>query len=443
VNLLACLLAQDPACRIALAAPTGKAAARMTEAIRQRAAHLPEALQALLPTEASTVHRLLGVVASAAPGAPRFVHHAGRPLAVDVLVVDEASMLDLALARRLLDAVPPAARIVLLGDKDQLSAVEAGAVFAELSARPGLGAAAREALAPSCGVAPAALQTVGTDGTDASAQGGLLGEHVVWFTRNFRFAETSGIGRLAADIQAARVVESLDGLRQRQDPSVRWIDAAADPAATDAALFDTLAQGYAPYLAAVLQQPADLSAITTAFNAFRALCALREGPRGVQAINQRLSLQARAVLGAPAGEGASPWFHGRPVMVLRNDPLLKLFNGDVGITLFDEAGMPWVHFPTADGSFRRVPALRLPTHQTAFAMTVHKSQGSEFDAVLVLLPTQRSPVLTRELLYTAVTRARSQLTLVGSAEVLAAAMRAPTRRRSGLLARLRELQGVQ
>jgi exodeoxyribonuclease V alpha subunit len=433
VNLLACLLAQDPDCRIALAAPTGKAAARMTEAIRQRAAHLPAALRERLPTESSTVHRLLGVT----PAAGGFVHHAGHRLAIDVLVVDEASMLDLALATRLLEAVPDGARIVLLGDKDQLSAVESGAVFAELSADPGLGPACRAALADACGVAPALIEP------PAAARASPLQDAVVWFTQNFRFAADSGIGRLAADVNAARAADAIAWLKRGADPSIDWLDeAGAQPG--DAALARLFA-GHAGYLAAVLNDPGDRAGISAAFGRFSALCAVRDGPRGMVAVNDLLTRHARALLAPvqPAVQAAgsdprSPWYVGRPVMVLRNDHVLKLFNGDVGIALPDEQGTLRVAFPDAAGGWRWVAPVRMPAHQTAFAMTVHKAQGSEFDEVLVLLPQRRSPVLTRELLYTAVTRARQRVTLVGSAEVVEAAIRSATRRRSGLLARLRE-----
>lgn len=442
VNLLACLIAQDPDCRIALAAPTGKAAARMTDAIRDRAAHLPEALRARLPTESSTVHRLLGVT-TAAGG---FRHHAGRPLAIDALVVDEASMLDLALATQLLEAVPESARIILLGDKDQLSAVESGAVFAELSADPGLGAECRDALAALTGQPADLLRP------PAPARASSLQDTVVWFTQNFRFAADSGIGRLAADINGNRARDALAWLRTGADPSVRWLDdGGAQPGeATLRALFD----GYAAYLQTVLHDPTDRAAVTAAFGAFRALCAVRDGPRGMQALNDRMTRQARQALeplwSATGFDARSPWFPGRPVMVLRNDPVLKLFNGDIGIALPDAAGELSVVFPDgpagpgasgasgASGGFRAVPTVRMPEHQTAFAMTVHKSQGSEFGEVLVLLPERRSPVLTRELVYTGVTRARSRVTLSCSAEVLAGAIQSPTRRRSGLLARLRD-----
>ena len=430
VNLLACLIAQNPDCRIALAAPTGKAAARMTEAIRQRAVHLPEALRARLPQDSSTVHRLLGV----RPAGAGFVHHAGHPLAIDVLVVDEASMLDLALATRLLEAVPVSARIVLLGDKDQLCAVEAGAVFAELSADPDLTGACGTALAALCGLRPDQLQV------QATARNSPLKDAVVWFTQNFRFAKHSGIGRLAADINAARASEAVAWLQAQGDDSIEWLDD-SDTKGADA-VFARLFEGYGAYLRVVLRDPTDLAAVTQAFGAFRALCALREGPRGMLAVNDRMTRHARDQL-APLHDAStvdprSPWFVGRPVMVLRNDAVARLFNGDIGITLPDANGTPMVYFADAEGGFRAVAPVRMPQHQTAFAMTVHKAQGSEFDAVLVLLPPRRSPVLTRELLYTAVTRARQRVTLVGNADVLTCAILSPTQRHSGLLARLRD-----
>jgi exodeoxyribonuclease V alpha subunit len=178
--------------------------------------------------------------------------------------------------------------------------------------------------------------------------------------------------------------------------------------------------------------------VATAFAGFRALCALRDGPRGVEAVNAEVARRFRRELGALDRDGRSAWYPGRPVLVLRNDYVLKLFNGDIGITLPDERGELRVHFAQADGGMRAIAPLRLPAHETAFAMTVHKAQGSEFDEVLVLLPAQRSRVLTRELLYTAVTRARVGVTLCAGTEALTAAIETSTRRHSGLLARLRE-----
>ncbi len=433
VNLLACLVMQQPDCRIALAAPTGKAAARLTETIHQRARHLPLALRTALPAEATTVHRLLG-----ARGDGRsFQHHAGYPLPIDALVVDEASMLDLALATHLLEAVPVGARIILLGDKDQLAAVQAGAVFAELSADPTLTPACLVSLEAACGLAPGVIVP------PAGASSGVppLRDTAIWFTQNFRFDADSGIGHLATAIRGARAAPAVAWLRQGGDASVQWFDdAAAIPGAhAEKALKD----GYAPFLRAVREAvaapaaPASRRHVFDAFDRFRALCAVREGPRGVLALNTLMSRHARAVLGPTDGH-AEAWAWGRPVMVLRNDAVLRLFNGDIGIVLPDADGRPVVCFPDAADGVREVPPPRLPAHETAFAMTVHKAQGSEFDEVFVMLPAQRSRVVTRELLYTAVTRARQRVLLCAGADTLAGAIQTSTQRNSGLPARLRE-----
>jgi exodeoxyribonuclease V alpha subunit len=429
VNLLACLLALDPGCRIALAAPTGKAAARMTDAIRQRAQHLPADLRERMPATSSTVHRLLGVTPAG------FAHDASRPLAIDALVVDEASMLDLALATQLLEAVPPAARIILLGDKDQLAAVESGAVFAELSIDPTLTPACIADLAAMTGTPPGAILP------PLPARESALQDCAVWFTQTYRFARDSGIGRLASDVNGGRSREALAWLRGGSDPDAAWLETPAH-ASLDAAL-QQMEAGYAAYAQAVAADASQTATITEAFGRFRVLCALREGPRGVTALNAAMTRRFQAALGLPglaAGVGASAWFSGRPVLVTSNDYVLRLFNGDIGIALPDANGELLVHFPdaAAPGGFRTVAPVRLPRHETAFAMTVHKSQGSEFDEVLVMLPEQRSRVLTRELLYTAVTRARRRVTLVADAAVLEQAIATATTRHSGLLARLAE-----
>ena len=458
--LLACLLEREPALRIALAAPTGKAAARMLEALRQRAQALPAGLAARLPSEAFTVHRLLGVT----PEAGRFRHHAGKPLAVDVLVVDEASMLDLALAARLVDALPPVARLVLLGDKDQLAAVEAGAVFAELSAQRSFSAGMRARLAQidpavDTGAVHAAaaeaslLQDEGEDG-EAGEGTAALADCVVWLTESHRFRADSGIGRLAADIRAGRGQAALAWLAAGGDESACWIEDGGERPGADA--LARIEAGYAPYFAllraglgtrpgtrldeAAALRPLDVSAAMQAFERFRVLVAVRDGSRGLVALNAHLEARLRAALGlAPDRSAAGRWYPGRPVIVLANDYRLGLFNGDVGLCLPDEQGRLRVFFPAAEGGFRPVPPLRLPAHDTAFALTVHKSQGSEFDEVLLMLPAQPLRVLTRELIYTGVTRAARRVTVAGAGEVFVAGCAARTLRASGLRARMREV----
>lgn len=422
VNLLGCLLALDPGTRIALAAPTGKAAGRMTEAIRARAGDLPETMRARLPHEAFTVHRLLGVLPDGG-----FVHHASNPLPIDVLILDEASMLDLALATRLLEAVPETGRVVMLGDKDQLAAVESGAVFSDLSANPALGVPCREALSSLSGTPLERIEPPRIGEVESPA------DTAIWFTRNFRFAEDSGIGRLAAAINAGRAGALVRWLRSSADPAVRWFP---EDDAGESGLVERALASYTHYVDVVAADPRDRAAVTEAFGRFRLLCAVREGPRGVEALNESMTRALRPRL-AGAGQAAA-WYPGRPVMVRRNDYVLRLYNGDIGIALPDDAGELAVHFPQPGGGFRAVSPARLPEHETAFAMTVHKSQGSEFDEVSVVLPPRPSRVLTRELLYTAITRARSRVALIGAEPVLRAAVEARTRRRSGLATRLAE-----
>lgn len=426
VNLLACLLGQDPDCRIKLVAPTGKAATRMRDAIRARSRHLPSEIAARLPDEAFTIHRLLGVAA----GSDAFRHHAGNPLPIDVLVVDEASMLDLALATRLLDAVPDDARVILLGDKDQLAAVEAGAVFSEICADPSMSDETRERVAQLAGIASKRIVPA------LPVERTPLRDSVVWFSDNYRFASDSGIGRLAALVNAGNSAQAVTWLREDTGASVTLIeDGGRVPQAT------TMARAQKGYvvLCDAMRSRTGLAEIFTAFGRFRVLCAEREGARGVAGMNEALSRWFRATLEHPLDRGSrSPWYPGRPVMVLRNDYVLKLFNGDVGIVLPDDAGNLMVQFPDADGTFRAIAPARLPEHDTAFATTVHKAQGSEFDEVLLVLPSKASRVVTRELIYTGVTRARNSVVIASDTEVLAQSVDARTSRHSGLIERMRK-----
>ena len=441
VNLLACILAQDPECRIRLAAPTGKAAARMIEAIRQQSDRLDPATRDRLPSESYTVHRLLGVV----PDSSDFRHGIDNPLPIDLLVVDEASMLDLALATKLFEAVPLSARIILLGDKDQLSAVESGAVFSELSADA--------TLSPECIVRLAALAGVPGERIqppEPTTPSGLP-DSVVWFTENFRFSAQSGIGHFAALVnkgdadRAIRWLRSVDDERAgndtlERDRTVRWIEDAGSTPSPDT--MRHMIEGGDAYLRTARSDLNDKAALFNAFARFRVLCAEREGPRGVEGINRAMSRHFRQSLAHPLDSGnRSEWYPGRPVMVLRNDYVLKLFNGDTGLVLPDASGALIVWFPEGDGGFRAVAPVRLPAHETAFATTVHKAQGSEFENILLLLPSKQTRVITRELLYTGLTRARQGATIVCGADVLAKGIISPTRRHSGLIDRLDETQG--
>ena len=428
--LIACLLELEPDLRIVLAAPTGKAAARLREALDARAQDLPENVRAKLPAEAHTIHRLLGATATSG----HFRHHSTNPLALDLLVVDEASMLDLALAASLLDALPPHARLVLLGDKDQLAAVEAGAVFADLSSGWRFHADEAARLAAITDV-PEEILLQGA-GNEAA-----LPNSVVWLLDSHRFRADSGIGRLAREINAGEGATALAWLKTQADPAVSWIeDNNASPDAPAAAL-TAMEKGYAAYLSALqgmsANEPLETRAarIFTAFERFRVLVAVREGPRGLAAANAYLERCARTSLGIDSATGA--FWAGRPVIVLENDPVTRLFNGDIGLCLPGNDGVLTVVFPAPGGGIRTVPPRRLPEHDTAFALTVHKSQGSEFSDVFFLLPAKPVRVLSRELLYTAVTRAAHRVTIAGSAAVFEAGCAARSVRFSGLGEKLR------
>lgn len=444
VKLLACLLQLDPECRIALAAPTGKAASRMSEALMARAEHLPAALRRRLPAGASTIHRLLG--AQGVEGV--FQHHAANPLPVDVLVVDEASMLDLALARRLLEALPDGARLVMLGDKEQLAAVEPGAVFSDLSASAALSDDCRMRLSDLTGIPAAAIcpaldpttSALSTQARSSSAephdQGHALRDCTVWFTRQFRFQRNSDIGQLAHHINSGDGSAVKHWLRAGPHPGVRWLDQHTAP--NDVEFISAAIKAYGPYLDALAGASASPAELSQLFGSFRLLCAVREGPRGVEAINQAISQGLRNRLPGPPAGSLPGFYTGRPVLIRRNDHAHKLFNGDIGITLPNHDGQLLVHFPQTDGSFRAFAPSQLPAHDTAFAMSIHQSQGSEFDEVWVLLPNTENRVLTRELLYTAVTRARTRVTLIGSEAVIDASISSRTQRSSGLASRLNE-----
>ncbi|MEK1939312.1 MAG: exodeoxyribonuclease V subunit alpha [Pseudomonas sp.] len=417
VRLLAALLEQPGGERLAigLAAPTGKAAARMAEAIRNAKAELPvsEAIKAALPEEARTLHRLLG----SRGDTPKVRHHAASPLPLDVLVVDEASMVDLALMAKLVDALPVNARLILLGDKDQLSAVEAGAVFAELCEGRGFN---RETAA--------ALQRLTGQPVEAHMPSSQLGDAVVLLTHSHRFAGDSGIGELARRINAGDAAGTLNVLKEGR-ADLAW---QAQP--TPNALLDRLEQGYAPYLAAA--RSGHVAATFTAFNDFRTLTAQRQGAWGVEGINEALEARIKRRFSLPSRER---WYPGRAIMVRQNDYALGLFNGDIGICLASDNGLR-VFFESAGESeptFRPFSPARLPSHDSAFAMTVHKSQGSEFSEVLLALPDTPSPLLTRSLLYTGITRAKHKVEIWALPTRLAEAVSTRAERAAGLAERLR------
>jgi exodeoxyribonuclease V alpha subunit len=423
--LLIALHDGDTPPHIRLAAPTGKAAARLTESItgaleRLRGEGAPGAVIDTIPRDATTLHRLLGVH----PDGSGFRHHAGNRLALDVLVIDEASMVDLPLMARLLAALPENARLILLGDPDQLASVEAGAVLGDICNRSRdtvLSAAMREQ-----------LQSVGLQPPlpPAARQPGRIGDSLVVLTRAHRYEAGGAIARLASavnngDTDAAHAV-------LREAGSVRWSQI------EDGELILRVQQQAQQYFLPYLGLLDDPRAALRTFDEFRVLCATRVGRFGVQNINRLVeralglgqsATKAGAADGMPEGHYA-----GRPILVTRNDYGVGLYNGDIGMVLPDaeNGGRLRAFFPLDATRVRRVALNRLPEHETVFAMTIHKSQGSEFPRALVLLPESANEIVTRELLYTGITRAKQEAEIWAPATVLDAAIRHPVERSSGL-----------
>lgn len=404
---------------IRLVAPTGKAAARLTESIGAalQALDLPPEWVEAIPTEAGTLHRLLGVI----PGRSQFRHHRGNPLHLDLLVVDEASMVDLPMMARLLDALPRHARLILLGDKDQLASVEAGAVLGDICSfiEQGISPAQAHWLSRQTGYR---LQ-----GTPSGAS---VRDSLCLLSKSWRFDQHSGIGQLA------RACNSGDGAAVEAVWGAGFGDIRLHPWAGEAydALIAQGVAGYGSYLKAA-RAGEDPAVVFKAFNGFQILCALRDGPFGVTGLNERLEL-ALAKAGLIQRDG--DWYAGRPVMVVRNDHGVGLYNGDMGLCLPDDTGRLKVWFEQPDGTLRALLPSRLPPHETVYAMTIHKSQGSEFAHTVLVLPDSPSPLLTRELVYTGITRAKARLDLYGDRALLAQAVRKKTERYSGLAERLGE-----
>jgi len=400
------LVTTVPGMRIALAAPTGKAAARLTESIRARIASLHadrdelEPLRdesfdsGLLDLEAKTLHRLLRY----SVGTDGFRACAGHPLEHDLVIVDEASMVDVLLLDALLKALKPGARLMLVGDHNQLASVDAGDV---------LGVLCRAA----------------RDGGDGTA----LHDSVTWLTHSWRHESQPGIGALASAILSGQPVATIACLRDAATPDVRLVSSEVG---------DALLESVRPHLERCLAA-SSVSELLEALDAFRLLSPEREGRSGVSGLN-RLVERWMARHGRPVQD---TWYHGRPVLVTANDYATRVFNGDIGVAWRTE-GRTAVHFRSVDGSIRAIAPGRLPVVDTAWAMTVHKSQGSEFDDVVVVLPETESRVMSRELLYTAVTRARRSVTVIGGEVAVQDAVQRATVRTSGLGVRLSEGRGA-
>ncbi len=418
VRILALLQSQAKTpLRIALAAPTGKAAARMSEAILVAKSQLevaPEVIEAI-PEEAFTLHRLLGV----RQGRTHFIHRRDNPLPIDLLVIDEASMVDLALLCKTLEALPAKARLILLGDRDQLSSVDAGSVLGDLcEVEEGFSASFHQQLQQLCESEIVVSEQEPTAGS--------LADSVVLLQHSYRFGASSGIGQLARAVNRGAAAQALRLLRQPQLADIEWCNLGAG---AEVELERQLYEGFLPLL-----QASSVEAAFAAFAQFRLLCLHRKGKLGVETMNR---LVESLLLRHKVISAQSEWYRGRPVMIRHNNYELKLFNGDVGLAWGEPGGELQVYFVGKEGELRSFSPSRLPEFETVYAMTVHKSQGSEFERVVMVLPSVASLLLSRELIYTGITRAKKSVQLWGSERIFKQAVEQRLYRASGLMDLLR------
>lgn len=418
---------QDGKLHISLTAPTGKAAARLSEAIKVAKAtlHCSESVKAAIPDEASTIHRLLGSAAYS----PYFRFCDHNRLPADVVVIDEASMVDMALFSKLAQALKASSQLILLGDMDQLASVEAGSVLGDICDRGNmrrfsasftdncLGATGEEIVDGGSGIAP--------DG---------ISDCIVELKKSYRFRQMSGIQAASRAVNSGDGRQAIDLIKKGGGGDIAAIAAIADmkwkelprPDDLQRRLEEWMTERYARYLKA--DNPPEA---IKCFNKCRIICALREGPYGVRNVNL---LVERILTRKGLIEKSGLWYAGRPVMIARNDYNLRLFNGDIGIAMADpeKERELRVFFAGVEGSVRSFPPFGVPGHETVYAMTAHKSQGSEFDDVLFIMPEMDSRVLTRELIYTAITRAKVSMLIWGKEDIFITAVKRRIQRSSGL-----------
>jgi exodeoxyribonuclease V alpha subunit len=424
-KILALLLELAPGktLHIVLAAPTGKAAARIGESIKavKKTLNCSHDVIDAMPSEASTLHRMLKTI----PGSPYFYHNAENRLNADVVVVDEASMVDLSLMAKLFEAVKTHARIILIGDRDQLASVETGFVMADICDRENIHAFSTSFCQRFKKITRQNLDC--SEGTIKSRPG--LYDNMVVLKKSYRFADTGGIGECSRAVNHGKIDEAIFAIKNSPD-QISW-KMISGPGDISRFLPEKVIEGYSEYLNA--RDPIEALEL---FNRFKILCAVRFGASGVNEINRLAeeTLVKNGLIERPHSP-TFPWYRGRPVLITRNDYRLDLFNGDIGIAMPApelKSNDLYVYFAGVSGEVRRFHPYRLPEHETAYAMTVHKSQGSEFETVLFIFPNQDYPVLTRELLYTGMTRAKRHISIWGTEKIIERTILRRIERTSGL-----------
>ncbi len=421
-KILAILYTINPNLKVALTAPSGKAAVRMAESLKASSLNVDENIsQKLKAIAPSTIHRLLKYV----PDSPYFKHNKGNTVNYDVVIVDESSMIDVALFAKLLDAIGPETRLILLGDKDQLASVEAGSLFGDLcKTQSGLEVfTAERAQLINSFISNTARQIPADYILKETAH--LLSEHIIELKRSHRFTSDKGIGKFSKAIIKNDCAALHEYLQDNADDQVT-IDTEYSNE-----LFEQFAEGYTDYI----KEP-DIKKALQRLNQLRVLCAVREGGQGLYSLNTAIEnyLRRKKLINKN-----SEYYENRPIIITKNYYSLGLFNGDVGIIRPDESGILKAWFEDSDNELKSVFPGYIAESETVFAMTIHKSQGSEYDQVLVVLPDNINiSILTRELLYTAVTRAKSKVIVQASEEVILHTAEGVVERASGIMERFEE-----
>ena len=429
-KLLAVLqsLYQSAPLTIKLVAPTGKAAARLTESIsgaKNKITDISEELKALIPEKAQTIHRLLGVI----PQSNKFRHHKDNLLHLDLLIVDEASMVDLALMVKLIEALPKHARLILLGDKDQLTSVDTGNILSDLCQDLTLG------VTPN--YSQERLATLGLSGQANSNNLGrfALTDSLAFLQKSHRFNENSGVGQLAKAVNENN--PSLLAQIDYQKSQGFFDDITFYEPQHRQAMINRAADAYSEYLS-LIKNGGTVAQVHHAFSQYQLLAAVRKGPYGVHELNDKIeqTLSKRRLISITMAQ--SRHYVGLPIMISQNDYQLGLFNGDIGILMLDDKQVLKAMFISDDGKVRDFFPARLPAHEKVYVMTIHKSQGSEFaHTALVLPPLQdASAGINRQLIYTGITRAKNKLDMIVQRPMLLDAMKKTVSRSSGLYQRL-------
>ncbi|MDO5576516.1 MAG: exodeoxyribonuclease V subunit alpha [Fibrobacter sp.] len=419
--LLLMIYGKNNKLRIALAAPTGKAAARLSESISSVLPKLalPENIQSLIPREAYTIHRLLGTIY----GSPYFRFNSKNKLPYDIVVVDEASMIDLALMSKLFAAIPDTCRIVFLGDRNQLSSVEAGAAFGDICDSGNNHGFTK--------VQCEKLSSIIDNQEFLHKNEPPAADCIINLRKSYRFNENSGIGKLASAVNKGDSQETVSILRDTSYKDCVWKNV------TDKNTLSKLLNEKFEMWIAPLSGMSNPQTALASLEKFRILCAFKKGPFGVESINSQFHQMQYKYGHTPFGTNV---YRGQPIMIVGNNPKLDLFNGDTGLIIPDSSDNTSLKavFKMPDSTFRFFNPYHLPLYDTAYSLTVHKSQGSEFDNVLLILGNTQNPLLTRELLYTAITRARKSVEIWSSEQVLLQAIKNRINRNSGLREKLWE-----